>query len=158
VAGCVTRLRQALVDLDPAAADVANRRLGPLARLPRLLRDARLQPLEVVVPPAQLRLDGRREARPVVGEVCGDRMLGDDEPRSQLRELLLDFVGSVADGVADGRLLLPHDVEVTADARSLRAGGRALERPQPIDPAANLGKLLLDRGRAHVEPPVRLFL
>ena len=43
-------LGEALVEGDPATADVADRGLGLLARLPRLRRDAGLQPLEVGVP------------------------------------------------------------------------------------------------------------
>ena len=116
----VARLHEALVDRDPARADLADRRLGLLARLPRLRRGARLQPLEVRVPAAELVLDGGRERRPVVGDVCGQRMLGDGEPRPQLPELLLDLVGSLADRGADGCLLLVQCVEVTPDSRSLR--------------------------------------
>ena len=86
----LARLRETVVDRDPFGADVGDRRLGLLARVPRLRRGRRLQPLEVGVPAAELVLDGGRERRPVVGDVCDHRVLGDGEPRLQLPELLVD--------------------------------------------------------------------
>jgi hypothetical protein len=39
---------------------------------------------------------------------------------------------------------------MTLHPRSLRFGVQLRERLQPVDPAADLRKLVLDRGRAHV--------
>src|SRR5512132_1191555 len=149
VAGGSTRLREPLVDRQAAGADGADRRLGLLACLPGLRRNARLQPLEVVVPAAELSLDGVRERRPVVGDVCRHRMLGNDEPRLQPAELLLDLVGSRTRRGCDRCLLVVECVEVTLDPQSLRGGVHLRERLQPLDPAAELGKLVLDCGCAH---------
>ena len=111
----LARLREAVVDGDPLGADVGDRRLGPLARIPGLRRGRRLQPLEVGVPAAELVLDGGRERRPLVGDVCDQRVLGDGEPRPQLPELLLDLVGRLAGRGQDGCLLPVQRVEVPPD-------------------------------------------
>ena len=65
-------------------------------------------------------LDGLGERRPVVGDVRGQRLLGDVEPRLQLPELLVDLVGGLANGREYRRLLPPDGVDVTPDPRVLR--------------------------------------
>ena len=55
-----------------------------------------------------------------------------------------------------GCLLPAEGVDVTLDPRVLRDG--AGECLQPVDPAAELRVLVLDRGRAHLEPPESLLL
>ena len=132
-AGGVARLREALVDGDPAAADLADRRLGLLARLPRLRGDAGLEPLEVGVPALEFRLDRRSEGRPVLGGVCGERVLGDVEPRLQLRERLLDLVGSLmsersANGCLRLRLARRGDARSAARRPRARACSRSIRR------------------------------
>jgi hypothetical protein len=47
---------------------------------------------------------------------------------------------------------------VALDPRSVRDEAALRERLQPGDTAADIGELVLDRGRAHVEPPVGLTL
>ena len=149
------RLCEAVVDRDSPGADVGDRRLGPLARVPVLRRGRRLQPLEVGVPAAELVLDGARERRPLVGDVCDDRVLGDGEPRLQLPELLVELVGR--EPATDGCLLPAQRVEVAADSRAVRSGTGLRECLQPVDPAADLRKLVVDRGRAHVRASCWLF-
>ena len=112
----LARLCEPVVDRDPSCADVGNRRLGPLARVSVLRRGGRLQPLEVGVPAAELVLDGGRERRPFVGDVCDHRVLGDGEPRLQLPELLVDLVGILGGRDEDGCLLPVQRVEVSADS------------------------------------------
>jgi hypothetical protein len=71
-----------------------------------------LQPLEVGVPAAELVLNGAGERRPLVRDVCDDRVLGHREPRPQLPESVVELVGRDQ----DGGLLAAQGVEVTADS------------------------------------------
>ncbi len=142
VAGGAARLSKALVDRDPAASKVPDRRLGP--RAPSTLSPRRSSAAaRGSVPAAKLGFDGGGESRPLVGEVRGERMLGDVESCLQLREPLGDLVGSAAGRRADGCLILLQCVQMTLDRRAGRRAGPARgplrELPGPADRPARRG-------------------
>src|SRR5581483_1019238 len=73
-------------------------------------------------------------------------MLGDVEPRLQLRELLLDLVGVAApERGKDGSFRLSEWFEVTPDAR--RIGARACR--QAVDSGADPGEPVVNGGGTH---------
>ena len=123
---------------------LADRRLGLLARLPRLRRDAGLQPLEVGVPargarprPPQRRSPSRRRRLPPASA----------RRRRASSSAAPSFSSTSSGACAEprrGRLPPPGAVR-RGDARS------AVRRParascSRTDPAADLGKLVVDRG------------
>ena len=157
VAGGVARLREPLVDRDPAAADITDRSLRLLARLPRLRRDTRLQPLEVRVPAVELPFDGVGEGLPVVGEIRDHRVLGNGDPRRQLPELRLDLVRSTPCRGCDemppraglrrgdaGSAISPLRRQAARAPAAARPGGE----PRQAAPRSSL---------CPFEPPLRLF-